>query len=152
MPKAKPRVLNLKPSKAVAKPVAKAAKPSKPVAAVKPAAKAEKPVQKQAKPVHNIAGTYTGPSPTFRGHGRKLSRVAIERFGTLLNEPTTDRDNAFLSDLRSTFGNKPFPRYDADAGNLRRAGERGFLKHVSGDPASRDCIFQLTEKALRKHG
>jgi hypothetical protein len=91
-------------------------------------------------------GTYRG-SPTFRGHGKKLSPVSLSKPAASV----TDRDQSFVTDLRKLYGAKPFPRLDCDAGNLGRAITLGLVKYVAGGDTrdghiyGRDAQFQLTK-------
>lgn len=126
---------------AAVKPVA--AKPGKPVAA-KPA-KPGKAKPEAGPDIHGTRGTYTGASPSFRGHGKRLSPIVLDRIpGTY-----TDRDNAFLHDLYAAYGTKPFARRDADAGAISRLIGHGALHHVSGELDMRDCKFAVTAKAVK---
>lgn len=96
----------------------------------------EKPKQHDYKP------SYAGPSPTVRGHARKLSPVKLDAPAP---KSVTERDDTFVTDLYRAYGDKPFPRLDADAGNMRRAIGHGFIAYVSGNTDARDCKFQLTD-------
>ena len=84
---------------------------------------------------HDIAGSYKGTSPTFVSR-KSRTRIQIEAFGTLPDAHMTDRANAFLKDVKNKYGKSEFVRGNMDAGSIRRIGERGYLVHVSGDPAS----------------
>lgn len=130
-------------SKAVKATSAKAPKATKPTKQAAPEAKpeAKKPV---IRPTHEIAGSYAGPSPTIRHHARKLATIRTD-LGALT---VTERDQSFIRDLRAKYADKPFKRYDADAGCVRRAIAHGFLTHVSGDLADRNAEFQLTPRAI----
>lgn len=120
------------------KPAAKAA--SKP-ATGKPAA------TEPAKPAtHEMRGSYTGASPTFRMHGKKLSPIVLDR----IPGSFTERDAAFLLDLYRKHANKPFSRFDADAGNVSRAIGHGYIKHVAGSLDSRTATFAVTERYNRE--
>lgn len=125
-------------------------KPSKPAPAK---AKADKPAtgkpaaSEPAKPaIHETRSSYIGASPTFRHHGKKLSPIVLDR----IPGSFTERDAAFLSDLYAAYGNKPFARFDADAGNTSRAIGHGYLKHVAGSLDSRTATFAITERYVRE--
>lgn len=102
----------------------------------------------ESKPVetHGMRGSYRGASPTFRQHGRKLSPIVLDR----VPGSFTERDAAFLRDLHSKHGTKPFKRFDADAGNVSRAIGHGYLRHASGNLDSRDATFAVTERYVRE--
>lgn len=120
---------------------AKAGKPSKPAA--KPATGTAEP-NKPA--THEMRGSYTGASPTFRMHGRKLSPIVLDR----IPGSFTERDAAFIGDLYTKHGTKPFKRYDADAGNVSRAIGHGYIRHHSGNLDSRTAEFAVTERYVRE--
>ena len=124
-----------------AKPATKAAsKPAK--QAAKPAAKPE-----AAKPdIHGLTSGYRGASPVFRGHGRKLTPIVLDRVPGRF----TDRDLAFLRALYGAHKTGAFRRLDADAGNLSRAIGHGYIAHVSGALDQRDATFRITDKAVRE--
>ncbi len=70
----------------------------------------------------------------------------------------SERDTCFINDIREAVGCRPFYRkvrvFGADdnyldAGNLRRGIEHGYIRYLSGRNDSPDCMFQLTEKAIR---
>ena len=102
--------------------------------------------------LHSVTDTYkadeTIQSLSF-GKKRSRTRIIPENFDTLPNAALTYRDETFLRALKATYNTTAFPRADADAGNLRRAIERGYIKYVSGDTASESCLFQLTPKAIK---
>lgn len=103
------------------------------------AGQTSKPVPVIAK--HDITTAYAGPSKPFTS---RKSRTAITaEFNVYANAALTDRDCAFLHGLKQTYGNAEFPRLNADAGNLRRAIERGYINY--GEALN---SFILTEKAL----
>lgn len=124
-------------------------KPAKPVTAkAKPASAkpADKPSEPAKPATHEMRGTYAGASPTFRMHGRKLSPIVLDR----IPGSFTERDAAFLLDLYRKHGNKPFSRFDADAGNVSRAIGHGYIKHVAGSLDSRTATFAVTERYNRE--
>lgn len=121
--------------------VNKPAKPAdKPVAA-KPGKPATKPAEID---VHGMRGSYCGASPSFRMHGHKLSPIVLNR----IPNSYTERDAAFLRDLHTSYGVKPFARRDADAGAVSRLIGHGYLRHVSGELDMRDATFAVTAKAV----
>lgn len=81
---------------------------------------------------HDIQSSYAGPSPVL---STRKSRTAIrtDEFGAAPSLVMSERDMALLGPLKRTYGNKPFPRADADVGIINRAIRKGMLKHVSGD-------------------
>ena len=102
--------------------------------------------------LHSVTDTYkTDTTIQSLSFGKKRSRTRInpELFNTLPDATITYRDETFLRALKATYNTTAFPRADADAGNLRRAIERGYIKYVSGDTASESCLFQLTPKAIK---
>lgn len=52
----------------------------------------------------------------------------------------------FLLDIWKHNGMADFERHNKDAGNIRRALERGCMEYVSGDAATPQCVFRLTAK------
>ena len=128
----------------------KAVAPATPISE-SPATKAVKP-----KPLprftHNVATTYK-PDASIQSLSfnkkRSRTRIATDTFDTLPDALLTVRDETFLRALKATYASEPFARADCDAGNMRRASERGYLKHVSGDTASEASLFQLTPKAIK---
>lgn len=107
----------------------------------------DKPATDAAPVKHDIAKlTYTGPSPTVRGHGRKLTAINPGKsFG-----PATERDNSYLRDLRAAYGNKPFLRLDSDAGCVNRQLFYGNIAIVDGDPAARNLRLQITPIGMQR--
>lgn len=96
--------------------------------------------------IHNLTTTYNGASTSF-GKNRSRTRIAIESFDTKSDAPLTARDNAFIGAIKAQYGiNAEFQRGDADAGNMRRAIERGYMQHKAGDPASDTATYILTDK------
>lgn len=119
------------------KAASKAAKP----ADATPVAPATEAKAKPALAKHDLTHTYAGASAPFTS---RKSRTPINaEFNRLAGEPITSRDAAFLNALKTTYGKAEFPRLNADAGNLRRAIERGYLNYGKA-PNS----FMLTERAL----
>lgn len=109
--------------------------------------KAKKPaVKKQPAPRHDtVKLTYAGASPTIRGHGFRLTPVRLDYSANSI----TPRDQSFCHDMRAAYGDKAkagFKRLDGDAGAIGRGITLGNVKHVSGDLASRNCVFALTER------
>lgn len=107
-------------------------------------------VVKAAKPTlvkHDFASNWTGASD---GVNLRVSRTAIpvDRFNTRPNDPLTERDRANLTKFRDEFGGKAFERGNLDAGILKRLGERGYLKHVSGAANEATAKFALTAKKV----
>ncbi len=94
---------------------------------------------------HITGGTYSGASPSFRPNPTKTP-IDLTRANTMPDAPLTERDKAFISDIWQTYGMADFSRNNMDAGNIRRALERGFMEYVSGDNASPQCLFRLTMK------
>ena len=108
-------------------------------AATEAKAEAEKP-----KPfIHeNAARSYAGASPTFRGHGKQLSPVRLN----VTPKAYSERDAAFLRDLcKIVPASGEFKRGDCDAGAVARLIGHGYVRHVSGDTATRDCVFAVTK-------
>jgi hypothetical protein len=135
------------PAKAV-KPQAKPAKVAAPAgakvaAAVVPAVKAAKP----RAPMHDIKTGYTGAS-RITTTNQSRTRVILEKFGKLLDAPMTFRDQEALEGLRREFAKKPFTRSNIDTGILRRLGERGYVRHVSGSDVDPGAVFELTQRAF----
>lgn len=122
---------------------AKATQPPKQDAKPKAAPKAEKPTVA----MHQFATAYDGPST---GLNTRVSRtpVQIERFGSLLDAPMTDRDQKNLEAIRKEFGSSNFERRNIDTGILKRLGERGCLVHVAGTAVDPKATFKLTAKGL----
>lgn len=90
---------------------------------------------------HDIITSYAGASKPFT---TRKSRTPINAaFNSLPDAILTDRDEAFLAGLKKQYAGEQFPRLNADAGNLRRAIERGFIQY-----GTESNTFQLTEKAL----
>jgi hypothetical protein len=119
-----------------------AAKPAKGAA---PAAKAADTAPRAKGAVHTLKGvTYSGPSPVVRGHSRKLTAINTN----LGAGQITERDEAFIRGVRTTYGSAPFKRLDLDAGCVRRAISHQFITHVGGDLGSRDAIFKVTSKGM----
>lgn len=118
--------------------VAKASNRGKSPDAKAPDAKA---AEKREAKKHDIKLTYAGPSPTVRGHERKLSAIRTD----IGAANVTVRDGTFIADIVAKYGTKPFKRYDTDAGCVRRAIAHGFLQHVSGPADARDATFQATD-------
>lgn len=116
-------------------------------AADKPAAtaKADKPAAERAPVELHGSSSYNGASPVFRGHGRKLSPIVLNRIpGTY-----SDRDHAALKALHAQYGAKPFDRRDGDAGVFSRLIGHGALRHVSGSLDMRDAKFVITAAAIK---
>lgn len=114
----------------------------------KPTAKAnvEVTTEKKTKPVlstHELSGSYAGASPVTRS-GRNLSPIVTDR----VPAGFTERDRSFLMDMHKAYGTKTFERRNLDAGALSRAVGAGYVKHVSGKLDERECVFQITSKAL----
>ena len=95
---------------------------------------------------HDIRGSYTGVSPSFR-KGITKTPIDLARANKLPSAPLSERDRVFLEDIWGRYGMTPFERRNLDAGNVHRALDRGFVEHVSGDGTEPECTFQLTEKA-----
>lgn len=114
------------------------AKPRKPAKPAK--ADADKP--KTGHGILHGTSAYRGASPVFRGHGRKLSPIVLDR----IPGSYTDRDAAFCNALYSAHGTKPFQRGDADAGNVSRAIGHGYIKPVSGQLDTATATFAITAK------
>lgn len=114
----------------------------------KPAKPAKQAAEKPAKAPFELLGTssYTGASPVFRGHYRKLSAIRLD----LAASAYTDRDNAALKALHAKFGTRAFKRSDADAGIIRRLASHGYLRHVNGQLDSADCTFAVTALAEKQ--
>jgi hypothetical protein len=95
--------------------------------------------------LYGFRSGWTGPSD---GANKNLSRTKIDpsRFNAYPQGNMTERDDKNLKALRSAFGTKPFERRNVDAGILRRLMERGYVKHVSGNPDARDGMFAVTTK------
>ena len=111
-----------------------------------PAKKAEAKAEKPQRFIHGLTTNYNGASTSF-GKNRSRTRIAIESFDTKPDAPLTARDNAFIGAIKQKYGvNKAFQRGDADAGNMRRAIERGYMQHDNGDPASDTATYKLTAK------
>lgn len=90
---------------------------------------------------HEIVTTYAGASKPFTS---RKSRTAISAvYNSLAGHPLSDRDNAFLAGLKAKYNGEQFPRLNADAGNLRRAIERGYINY-----GTEPNTFVLTELAL----
>jgi len=90
---------------------------------------------------HDTSANYAGASQPFTS---RKSRTPIEAtFNRLDGYGLTDRDNAFLASLKAAYGKAEFPRLNADAGNLRRAIERGYIAYGKAPNT-----FTLTERAL----
>ena len=110
----------------------------------------------QAKPAklpryqHDINAYKYDSSIASLSFGKKKSKTAIQidKFNTLPQALLTLRDTQFLAHLYKLYTANEFLRGDCDAGNLRRAIERGYISYISGNPASENCTFQLTQKAL----
>lgn len=118
------------------KPAGKPATKAKPVSGDKPVAE-----------TFGMRGTYGdrgGASPSFRMHGHKLSPIVTDR----IPGSFSDRDRLTLLDLLATTAGKPFKRRDLDAGLGSRLIGHGYLRYVSGDLASRDCVLQLTARGV----
>ncbi len=104
---------------------------------------------------HNIAGSYNGLSQSF-GKKRSATPINTRAFDTMPDAMLTPRDNAFLADIKAAYKSSEFKRGDLDAGNMRRAIERGFITYVSGNldgngyTTGADSLFKLTEKALKQ--
>jgi hypothetical protein len=108
-----------------------------------------------AKPVHGERGTYNGPSPSFRQHGRKLTPVTLS--GHIAADSLTARMQSTLSDLYRLYGNKPFSRFDIDAGILTNLVSHACVAYISGgttvthngNPAvtGRDAQFRVIRTA-----
>lgn len=90
---------------------------------------------------HDIKANYAGASQPFTSRKSRTPITAV--FNSLAGHPTSDRDNAFITALKNTYAAAEFPRLNADAGNLRRAIERGFINY-----GSQPNTFVLTESAL----
>lgn len=102
---------------------------------------------KPAPSKHEYTDSYVaagGASGTRRDHGRTLSPVRTDIGAATV----TARDESFIRDLRATYGDKPFCRFDLDAGCIRRAISHGFLDHLDGELASRAAKFKLTARGL----
>ena len=124
----------------------KAPKATKPAITTEaPAATTEAP--KPIRALHTFAASYAGVSSTLN-RSKSRTRIAIELFNTQAGLIFTARQNAFMHDLLINNGDTPFKRLNLDAGNLNRAVRAGHVQHVSGDPASELCEFQLTKLAL----
>jgi len=76
---------------------------------------------------HELTTAYSGASAPF--NARKSSTKITAIFNSFSDYPLTERDNAFLNSLFTKYQYNPFPRLNADAGNLRRAIERGALNY-----------------------
>ena len=76
---------------------------------------------------HDIKANYAGASQPFTSRKSRTPITAV--FNSLAGHPTSDRDNAFITALKNTYAAAEFPRLNADAGNLRRAIERGFINY-----------------------
>ena len=97
---------------------------------------------KSERMTHGVAVNYEGlSSPVNRNKSR--TRIPVEEFGSKPDSVLTERVNALLKAIKAKYGSKPFRRGDFNAGALKRAGWKGVLVHVSGDPASEDCVFRL---------
>lgn len=129
---------NAKATQAKANIKAKAAPAAKPEAT-----EAKKPMRV----LHEIKTSYSGVSGALR---KNKSRTAISHaaFGGLIGATLTERDNAFMRDIKAAFSDKPFQRGNLDAGNLRRAGERGLIVSVSGNGQSEHDTYKLSKLAL----
>lgn len=116
--------------------------------------------EKAARFLHNVA-SYNATGIISQSFGKKSASAKtplfIADFNTKAGAILTPRDNAFLAALKAQYKAQPFPRGDADAGNLRRAIERGFIQFHSGATSKidgreyttgADALFTLTENAL----
>jgi hypothetical protein len=111
---------------------------------------------KQAKPAklprfqHDINAYKYDSSIASLSFGKKKSKTAIQinNFNKLPHAALTIRDTQFLAHLYKLYNGSEFLRGDCDAGNLSRAIARGYIAYISGNPASDNCTFQLTKKAL----
>jgi 5-methylcytosine-specific restriction enzyme A len=95
---------------------------------------------------HEIAGTYSGLSPSFRDNATQTP-IDLTVANTKPHSELSSRDRAFILDILNKYGMEPFERKNMDAGNIRRALERDFFEYVSGDAKSPECKFQFTTKA-----
>ncbi len=89
--------------------------------------------------------TYGGASQPRNKHPSK-TRVQIELAGTRPDEPPTVREEAFLHMVYEHHGMEAFERGNWDAGSLRSAMAKNYMHYITGDPASLQCVFRLSEK------
>lgn len=117
-------------------------------------------IEKAARFLHN-ATNYNASGIISQSFGKKSASAKTPLFIAEFNQKAgamlTPRDNAFLAVIKAQYKNAPFPRGDADAGNMRRAIERGFIAFHSGATSKidgreyttgADALFILTENAL----
>jgi hypothetical protein len=126
--------------------------PAQAKAAPKAKAQAQPKAPKVEKPkieLHSFDVTYEGPSTVLNSRLSKTP-IRLAKFGTMIGDKTTDRDNKSMADWRREFGKKPFTRINQDAGIISRLGERGFLVHVSGSDVDPMAQFKLTDRAFPK--
>jgi hypothetical protein len=136
MPKIARKVAGGKKAPVAKKAVVAAAKPEKTVRPARPAV---------AKYSFNTGYKKQGGT---KGLNTRPSRQPInfKAFGSIPDAALTDRDHKLLKALREQFASKEFERANLDTGILRRLGERGFIKHVSGTEVAPDATFKLTGK------
>ena len=96
---------------------------------------------------HGLKASYSGTSGIEVGH-RSKTAINISLFGKKPDAIMTERDNAALRAIKAKYAKNDFVRGDLDAGILRRLGERGYVAYVSGDAASPQAKFKLTQKAF----
>lgn len=129
---------------------AKAANKPEPVNAKPTAANKPSPAPVPAATVakrHDIGATlYAGPSPVMRPTDRKLSPINL----AVGAKSPTERDDAFVAALAAKYAGRTFARLNSDAGCVRRAIAFGYMRHVGGDLASRDCQLALTADGVSR--
>lgn len=97
---------------------------------------------KSARVIHDLDVDYSGVSvPVNRNKSR--TRIPIEEFGSKPDSTLTPRVNAILTAVRKEYGRKTFKRGNLDSGALKRAGWKGAIVHIGGDPSTEDCRFKL---------
>lgn len=92
--------------------------------------------------VHDLEVNYEGTSMPVNSNPSK-TRIPVEEFGSKPDSVLTIRVESILKPLRRKYGKKVFKRGNIDAGALKRAGWKGRIVHVGGDPATEDCRFRL---------
>lgn len=143
-------------ARAKAKPVVKPLTP-KTSAKIATKAKTSAPILPlPAQPKTDLSGAYAGMRNVYDGPSPVInvrkSRTAINaEFNAYPNATLTARDEAFIRGLRNEAKRGQFQRLNLDAGNLRRAIERGFVRPVNVTGADTAAhTYVLAEKAFPK--
>jgi hypothetical protein len=97
---------------------------------------------------HEVVSQYAGPSA---GLNKRKSRTALDiaAFATAPSYVLTERTEKVGKALRAKYAGKAFERANADAGILNYLIRKGYVAHVSGDPASENCMLQFTADGLK---